>query len=118
LIAIVCFATAPLLLSQPGVAQTSSGEKSAAAAAQRTLSLTSAEQAEIWRHLSKLAGKTSIPAGLHVGEVIPDTMHSRSFAREVRKKVPAIRSYSYALTHDHVLIIDPRSKKIVFIVAP
>jgi len=82
-----------------------------------SLSLNSGERAEIWRSLGKQAGKTSVPSGLRVGEVVPTTMHLRSFARDIRKKIPAIGSYSYALLHNQVLATDPRSKKIVFIVA-
>jgi hypothetical protein len=111
LIAVVCFATVALISWLPAVAHPSSKDKPAA------LSLTSGERAEIWHSLSKQATKTSVPAGLHVGEVVPSTMRSRLFARDIRKKVPAIRSYSYALLHNQVLIIAPRSKKIVFIVA-
>jgi hypothetical protein len=85
--------------------------------AQTALSLTAAEQAAIWRSLGKKATRTSVPAGLHVGEVVPDTMRLLRFDRKLRKRVPAIRSYSYALLQGEVLIIDPRAKKIVEIVA-
>jgi hypothetical protein len=108
LIAVVCFATVTLISWQPAVADTPP---------KAAFSLTSEERAEIWHSLRKQATRTSVPAGLHVGEVVPNTMDSRSFAREIRKKIPAIRPYSYALLHNQVLIIAPRSKKIVFIVA-
>jgi hypothetical protein len=85
--------------------------------AQSTINLTSSQQAEIWRSLGKRATRASEPAGLQVGEAVPGTMHVLSFARHVRKKVPAIRSYSYALLHGEVLIIDPRAKTIVAIVS-
>jgi len=111
LIAVACFATVAVISGLPAVAHPSSKDKPAA------LSLTSGERAEIWHSLSKQATKTSVPAGLHVGEVVPSTMRSRLFARDIRKKVPAVKSYSYALLHNQVLIIAPRSKKIVFIVA-
>jgi hypothetical protein len=111
LIAVVCFATVTLISWQPALADTPPKDKPAA------FSLTSEERAEIWHSLRKQATRTSVPAGLHVGEVIPNTMDSRSFARDIRKKIPAIRSYSYALLHNQVLIIGPRSNKIIFIVA-
>jgi hypothetical protein len=85
--------------------------------AQTAISLTSPEQAEIWRSLGKQATRTSVPAGLHVGEVVPDTMRLLPFARELRKRVPAIGSYSYGLLQGQVLIIDPQAKKIVSIVS-
>jgi hypothetical protein len=81
------------------------------------ISLTSSEQAEIWRDLGKQATRTSVPAGLHVGEVVPDTMRLLPFGRRLCKRVPAIRSYSYTLLQGQVLIIDPREKTIVSIVS-
>lgn len=82
-----------------------------------TLSLTSAQRAEIWRSLSKQAMKTLVPAGLNVGEVVPSTMHLLSFARDLRKTIPAIRPYLYALLQGQVLIIDPKTRRIVSIVS-
>jgi hypothetical protein len=76
-----------------------------------------AQTAEIWRSLGKRAMDTSIPAGLHVGEDIPDTMRLFAFDRHLRKKIPAIRSYAYALLQGHVLIVDRRARKIVSIVS-
>ncbi len=84
--------------------------------ARHSLSLTSTQRARIWRSLSVEAMKTQVPAGLHVGEVVPDTMHFLSFARALRKRVPALRPYRYTLLHGQVLIIDPTTKKIVAIV--
>jgi hypothetical protein len=78
--------------------------------------LTSAQQAEIWRGLGKEAMKTLVLAGLRIGEVVPNTMHLLPFARDLRKKLPMIRPYLYALLHGQVLIIDPRTRKIVSIV--
>jgi hypothetical protein len=83
--------------------------------AQTAISLTSSEQAEIWRDLGKQATRTSVPAGLHVGEVVPDTMRLLPFGRRLCKRVLAIRSYSYTLLQGQVLIIDPREKTIVSI---
>jgi hypothetical protein len=54
---------------------------------------------------------------LHVGEDIPDTMRLFAFDRHLRKKIPAIRSYAYALLQGHVLIVDRRARKIVSIVS-
>ena len=71
----------------------------------------------IRRHLSNDAMKTLVPAGLNVGEVVPNTMHLLSFARAVRKKIPAIRPYLYALLQGQVLIVDPKTRKIVTVVS-
>jgi hypothetical protein len=79
--------------------------------------LSSEQRAEIWRGLGEQATETSIPAGLRVGERVPSTMRLLSFSDVLRQKVPAILQFSYALLHDQVLIVDPRSKAIVSIVA-
>jgi hypothetical protein len=81
-----------------------------------TLALTSTQRARIWRSLSQEAMNTQVPAGLSVGEAAPDTMHLLPFARAVRKRIPAIRPYRYALVHGQVLIIDPDTSKIVAII--
>jgi hypothetical protein len=88
----------------------------ARAAGRRPLSLTSAQRAEIWRHLGKEAMRALEPAGLKVGEAVPQTMHLLPFARRLRRKIPEINRYFYTLLHGQVLIVDPASKKIVSIV--
>jgi hypothetical protein len=90
---------------------------SSAVFAQTAIHLTSSDRAEIWRSLGKRATDTSIPAGLHIGEDIPDTMRLFAFDRHLRGKIPAIRSYAYALLQGQVLIVDRRARKIVSIVS-
>jgi len=80
------------------------------------LSLTHAQRSEIWRVLGQQAGKAQEPAGLNVGEAVPDTMNVLSFGHNLRKKIRGIRHYQYTLLHDQVLIIDPETKKIIAIV--
>ena len=101
------------VLAQPFAAQ---AEQPSGRRHRHPLSLTSAQRAEIWRGLNKEATRTLVPAGLNVGEVVPDTMHLLSFSRAVRKRIPATRPYLYALLHGEVLIVDPKTRKIVAIV--
>jgi hypothetical protein len=79
--------------------------------------LTSAQRAEIWRSLSNQANRTSVPAGLSVGETVPNTVSLLSFADNLRERIPEIWPYFYALLHGQVLIVDPRSKTIISIVS-
>jgi hypothetical protein len=58
-----------------------------------------------------------VPAGLHVGDAVPDTMRLLPFGRHLGNKVRAIKAYSYALLQGQVLIIDARTRKIVAIVS-
>jgi hypothetical protein len=90
--------------------------QSPAGAEDRELSLSSAQRSEIWHALGKRASKTQEPAGLNVGEAVPNTQHVLSFEHSLRKKIPAVRHYRYTLLHDQVLIVDPETKKIVAIV--
>ena len=90
---------------------------SAAAGAQSGVDLNDAGRAAIWRTLGKNATDTQVAAGLQVGEKIPDPMRVLPFDRHLRKTVPAIRSYSYALVNGQVLIVDAHSRKIVAIVS-
>jgi hypothetical protein len=86
------------------------------AGAKRELSLTDAQRSEIWRALGERAGKTQEPAGLQVGEAVPETMNVLSFGHHLRKQIRPIRHYRYALVHGQVLIVDPETKKIIAIV--
>ncbi len=90
---------------------------SSALHAQPTIHLTGPGRAAIWRSLGKDATDTSVPAGLHVGDAVPDTMRLLRFGHHLGNKVPAIRAYSYALLQGQVLIIDARTRKIVAIVS-
>jgi hypothetical protein len=88
----------------------------AAAGERRNPSLTAVQRSEIWRALRNRARKTQEAAGLHIGEVVPDTLNVLSFGHSLHEKIPAIRPYRYTLLHDQVLIVDPRTKKIASII--
>jgi hypothetical protein len=90
---------------------------SSGAIAQSTVHLTSAGRAAIWKSLGKDATDTQLAAGLQVGEKVPDPMNVLPFTARVRKKVPAIKPYSYALVKGQVLIVDAQTRKIVAIVS-
>jgi hypothetical protein len=91
---------------------------SSAAAEQHNLSLTQAQQSEIWRALRNQAGKTQEPTGLSVGEAVPETMNVLRFSHHLRQKIRAIGPYRYALLHGQVLIVDPATKQIISIIGP
>jgi Protein of unknown function (DUF1236) len=87
------------------------------AGAQSAVRLTSAGRAAIWKALGKTATDTQVAAGLQVGETVPEPLRVLPFTARVRKKVPAIKPYSYALVNGQVLIVDAQTRKIVAIVA-
>jgi len=88
-----------------------------AAYAKDGVNLTSANRAAIWHSLGKNATDTQVAAGLEVGQTLPDPMRVLRFSGHLRKKVPAVRSYSYALVNGQVLIVEARTRKIVAIVS-
>jgi len=90
---------------------------SSGAGAQSGVDISSASRAAIWRSLGKDATDTQVAAGLQVGQTVPDPMRVLPFSRHLRKKVAAIRSYSYALVNGQVLIVDARTRKIVAIIS-
>ena len=92
--------------------------QSAGSGKNHALSLSAAQQTEIWRALKNQAGKTQEPAGLNVGEAVPDTMNMLPFCQHLRRKIRAIRPYRYALLHGQVLIVDPKTKQIISIIGP
>jgi hypothetical protein len=85
--------------------------------AQTDVSLTSANRSAIWSSLGKTATDTQVAAGLQVGQTVPDPMQVLPFSHHLRKKVPAIKSFSYALVNGQVLIVAVRTRKIVAIVS-
>jgi hypothetical protein len=90
---------------------------SSGAGAQSAIDISSAGRAAIWRSLGKDATDTQVAAGLQVGQTAPDPMRVLPFSKHLRKTVPAIRSYSYALVNGQVLIVDARNRKIVAIIS-
>jgi hypothetical protein len=85
--------------------------------AESALRLTSAGRTAIWKSLGKDATDTQLAAGLQVGEKVPEPMNVLPFTARIRKKVPAIKPYSYALVNGQVLIVDTQTRKIVAIVS-
>jgi hypothetical protein len=90
---------------------------SSGASAQSGVDISSAGRAAIWRTLGKNATDTQVAAGLQVGQTVPDPMRVLPFSRDLQKKVPAIKPYSYALVNGQVLIVEARTRKIVAIIS-
>ena len=87
------------------------------AALAQAVELPAAGRAAIWRSLGKDATDTQVAAGLEVGQTVPAPMRVLTFSRHLRKRVRAIRHYSYALVNGQVLIVEARTRKVVAIVS-
>jgi len=81
--------------------------------------LTDAQRQEIWQGVSKQATNESSPAGFKaaVGEAVPGSIKTEPLPGDVSAKVPAVKSYDFAMLQNQVLILDPSSKKIVDILS-
>ena len=95
-----------------------SGGIAAAAASSDHLNLSSNQRHEIWQSLSKQSAKENAPAGFKamVGETAPGSIKLQPLPGDVSSRVPAVKSYDYAMVQNQVLIVDPSSKRIVDIV--
>jgi hypothetical protein len=60
---------------------------------------------------------TNVPFSITVGEVIPGTVHLYSLPVSVVEYAPQYSDYEYILVGDEILIVDPRSLRIVAVIA-
>jgi hypothetical protein len=60
---------------------------------------------------------TNVRFSITVGEVIPGTVHLYALPVSVVEYAPQYRDYEYILVGDEILIVDPRSLRIVAVIA-
>ena len=80
----------------------------------------SAEQhAKIWITLrgEKTERLTNEPFSTTVGEIVPGTVHLYSLPVSILEYAPQYRDYEYILVGDEILIVDPRTLRIVAVIA-
>jgi hypothetical protein len=80
----------------------------------------SAEQhAKIWSTLrgEKAERLTNVQFSTTVGGVIPATVHLYRLPVSIVEYVPQYRDYEYILVGDEILIVDPRTLRIVAVIA-
>jgi hypothetical protein len=117
----------PKTAGQGGVAQTSKSPnlrtaptvardetKSGAPAA-----LSAEQHAKIWTTLrgEKNERLTNVPFSTTVGEIVPGTVHLYSLPVSILEYAPQYRDYEYILVGDEILIVDPRTLRIVAVIA-
>jgi len=80
----------------------------------------SAEQhAKIWTTLrgEKTERLSNVPFSSTVGEIVPGTVHLYSLPASILEYAPQYRDYEYILVGDEILIVDPRTLRIVAVIA-
>ena len=120
-------ASKPEATGQGGAAQTSvspnprtppiaarDGTKSGAPAA-----LSTEQHAKIWSTLrgEKAERLTNVHFSTTVGEVVPGTVHLYRMPASIVEYAPEYRDYEYILVGDEILIVDPRTLRIVAVIA-
>jgi len=80
----------------------------------------SAEQhAKVWSTLrgEKAERLTNVEFSTRVGGVVPATVHLYRLPVSIVEYVPQYRDYEYILVGDEILIVDPRTLRIVAVIA-
>ena len=120
-------ASKPEVKGQGGAAQTSvspnphtppvaarDGTKSGAPAA-----LSTEQHAKIWSTLrgEKAERLTNVHFSTTVGEVVPGTVRLYRMPASIVEYAPEYSDYEYVLVGDEILIVDPRTLRIVAVIA-
>ena len=85
-----------------------------------TVSLSDSERSIVQQDISQYATKAKASPGFtaEVGAVVPNELATYPVPVSTANKVPALRLYEYAmLDNNQLLIIDPRSNKVVDVIA-
>jgi Protein of unknown function (DUF1236) len=89
------------------------GEKAAAPAA-----LSTEQHVKIRQTLrgEKAERLTNVQFSITVGEAVPRTVHRYRFPVSIMKYAPQYRDYEYILVGDQILVVDPRTLRIVAVI--
>jgi len=64
----------------------------------------------------KVAPLTDVPFSVTVGEAVPRTVHLNRLPLQIIEYAPQYRGYEYILVGDDILIVDPRTLRIVAVI--
>jgi hypothetical protein len=107
--------------SQPSQhnAQTQSERTAPNAAAQAPAALSTEHHAQIRETIrsEKVAPLTDVHFSVTIGEAVPRTVHLNRLPPRILKYAPQYRGYEYILVGDDILIVDPRTLRIVAVIA-
>jgi Protein of unknown function (DUF1236) len=81
--------------------------------------LSAEHHAKIWEAVrgEKTAPFTGAKFSITVGEAVPQTVHLNRLPARVIEFAPQYRDYEYVLVGDEILIVDPRTHRIVAVIA-
>lgn len=102
-------------------AQTDAPKGSAQADAQHAApaALSAEHHAKVWEAIrgEKSAPFTGARFSMTVGEAVPQAVHLNRLPTRVIEFAPQYRGYEYLLVGDEILIVDPRTHRIVAVIA-
>jgi hypothetical protein len=77
------------------------------------------QHAKVWSTLqgAKADRLTNVPFSISVGEVVPGTVRLYDLPVSIVEYAPQYRDYEYILVGDDILIVDPRTMRIVAVIA-
>jgi hypothetical protein len=110
-------AAVALLLASTGLAAAAG---SGAMAPNNRLSLTSTQEHTILQNINKQSVKKEMaPSGFKaaVGQSVPTSISLHALPSNATSQVPAVKSYDYAMLPNQLLIVNPKDRKIVDIIA-
>jgi hypothetical protein len=86
--------------------------------ARDSLSLTRRQERTALRDISQKASGQSAPSSFNasVGATIPDDITIRQMPAKLTARVSSLKPYDYALLPDHLLIVNPKDKKVVDVI--
>ena len=106
--------------SQPSQhnAQTQSERTAPDAAAQAPAALSTEHHAQIRETIrsEKVAPLTDVHFSVTIGEAVPRTVHLNRLSPRIIEYAPEYRGYAYILVGDDILIVDPRTLRIVAVI--
>lgn len=81
---------------------------------QADINLTDQQKQTIWQTLSR-ARSEKAPSDFKaaVGSDVPRTVRLHVFTRALTNKVPATRGYEYAKLQNEVVVVDPKTRKVI-----
>jgi hypothetical protein len=80
--------------------------------------LTTQQQTEVRQSITQVKAKplTDVSFSVSTGTVIPATVHLYELPSTVVKVVPAYRSYRFVVVGNDIIIVEPKSRRIVEVI--
>jgi hypothetical protein len=112
-IMIAAAASVGLLAAAPAGAQTSVTTTTT----ETTGSITIApEQRTVIRQRLSTAKPVTVKENVTIGTTVPDTVELQTVPDTIVSDIPSVKGYSYFVYNDDVVLVDPKTRKVVTIV--